>query len=400
MRLIEHTPKRWAEHLKLGRPIAETIIPTNPKGTRRIWASMSDRWIVSFARYFIMSNGITSKGKLSKADPVLYSLLRKKNLTDCLGLEDKKRPDRDWNAMTDAEIVEYAMKFIEDNSIKSKKELRDADSGLHEILRKRKLFGFLGYVVKSRRPRRNWRDMGDSELIMFARKFIERNRITSKNELQMADAGMYHTLFMRKLISQIGLEDHLRRWKQMSDKEVIDYAERFGKTSGITSWKQFREGDPTLYGVLRKRGLLDSFGFGATRKVNRDWASVSDEKLVEVAKKFIAENNIKGRRRLEKADSGLYTTLKKKGLLDAVGLKVKRRNWSAMSDEELVEYAMRFIEKHRTVGRKELRGEDNGLYCVLQQRKLLDQAFFQAGVQNENDALQQISDAMSEFSDD
>jgi hypothetical protein len=73
---------------------------------------------------------------------------------------------------------------------------------------------------------------------------------------------------------------------------------------------------------LWKRKLIDRVGL---EKKVRDWASMNDEELVGFARKFVGEREITGRAELKKADSGLYTTLGKRKLIDAVFVPIEQK---------------------------------------------------------------------------
>ena len=80
---------------------------------------------------------------------------------------------------------------------------------------------------------------------------------------------------------------------------------------------------------------------------HRNWISISDEKLVEYAGNFIKEKGITSRKELSVEDTGLYDVLRKRKLLDELSLETKIRDWASISDEELVEHASKFIEKNK-----------------------------------------------------
>jgi hypothetical protein len=110
-------------------------------------------------------------------------------------------------------------------------------------------------------------------------------------------------------------------------------------------------------------------------KGKRSWKPMNDLELIRSARAFIAERGIGGRKELAKADAGLYQALWRRRLLDSVGLEEKQRDWASMGDEELVALAKTFIAEKEIDGRKELAKADAGLYQVLRRRKLLDSVF-------------------------
>src|SRR5512137_2612745 len=90
----------------------------------------------------------------------------------------------------------------------------------------------------------------------------------------------------------------------------------------------------------------------------------------------IAELGITGRRALQDSDSGLYDALRRRGLLDKVGLgKNAGRNWAGMEEDELLAFAKGVIADREIRGKDELKRLDSGLYDALRHRGLLGRAF-------------------------
>ncbi|MBU0533066.1 hypothetical protein KKB44_06255 [Candidatus Micrarchaeota archaeon] len=247
---------------------------------------------------------------------------------------------------------------------------------------------------------RAWRVMSDDELVKYARKFIEEEGISGLWKLSKADSGLYYVLWKRKLLDRIGLEDKKRDWNSMNDEELVEYAKRFMEENEISERRELEKTDSGLYGVLKRRRLLDRVGFEDKMQKKRNWKSMSDEELVEYAKRFMEEKEINGRKDLWKADSGLYTVLWKRKLLDRVGFEEKRqrqRDWNSMNDDEIVEYAKKFIEENGISEREELKKADRGLHQVLKIRKLLDTVFASIDQSRRKEGILQVVEAMEEF---
>ncbi|MBU0533068.1 hypothetical protein KKB44_06265 [Candidatus Micrarchaeota archaeon] len=188
-----------------------------------------------------------------------------------------------------------------------------------------------------------------------------------------------------------------RSWGVMRDHELVRFARKFLEEEGIGSRGKLVKVDPNLYQVLKKKKLLDKVEFEDKK---RDWKSMSDEEIVEYVKRFMEEKEINGRKDLWKADSGSYTVLWKRKLLDRIEFERKRRktrNWKTVSDNELVEYVKEFIEKEGISKREELKKLDYGLYSALWRRKLLDQAFAPIEQSGRKEAILQVVEAMEEF---
>jgi hypothetical protein len=89
--------------------------------------------------------------------------------------------------------------------------------------------------------------------------------------------------------------------------------------------------------------------------------------------------------------------LRKRGLLDRVDFKGGIRSWKQYSDDELVEYAQKFIEENGIKSRKGLKRADGGLSFTLNRRNLIDKVF---AIREQNEVaqgIQEISEAMGEF---
>lgn len=251
------------------------------------------------------------------------------------GIRKKSRKKRNWKAMTDEEIITYAKKVVREDIIRGRKSLRKADSGMYNILRKRKLLTII-FPMK----RRNWSSMSDAEIVSYAKTYIKENQIKNRTGLQKIDMG--------------------------------------------------------LYLVLRKRKLIDAII--PIKQKQRNWKAMTDEELISNAKKFIEENSIKNRKGLAKADASLYQVLRKRNLLDAlIPMKQKYRSWSSMTDEEIIAYAKTFIKENQIKNRKSLIKANISLYQISRRRKLLDIIFADIEETNKVEAIKQVVKAMEDF---
>lgn len=276
---------------------------------------------------------------------------------------------RDWASMGDDGLLAYCRKFIEANSIRSISELHSTDPGMCKVLRARGLIGRVG-IKRKKREDRPWRKLSDGELVAYARRFLREKGITTRRDLKMEDQGFYVILKDRGLLDSVGLKDTRRRWETLSDGELIAAGKAFIQETGISSRWAAQKRDGTLYQALSKRGLLDNVGLKSRR---RRWGS--DGELVAHARRYRIDTGVEGRDELLKTDSGLYAALLKRGLLDDAGFHQKRANiqeWKRFSDEELVSHARRFMEKEGIVSRYGLERENRRLYCALWGRGLLE----------------------------
>jgi len=339
------------------------------KMKQRDWASMSDSELVECAKKFISEKAIADLKRLRKADSGLHSALFKRGLLDRIGFEIKNRK---WGDFSDERLLAHAREFIEKNGIASISQLKKADKGLETVLRKRRILNKLEFWQRRRVRRlhkpRNWALMDNRELLEYARKFVKAKGIKNKTELQTYDSGLYFTLCKRKIQHLLCLVEKRRNWKVMSDSELIEHTKRFIQENGIARKSDLSMEDGSLYGVLRKRNLLESIGFPV---LQRKWSLVSDERLIEQAISFMKEKGICGRNELCGADSGLYSALRKRKLLERIDFSTKLRDWFSMSDDGVVEYAIKFMHENGIKKYKELQKADSGLSSVLTKRKLM-----------------------------
>ncbi len=294
-------------------PLAEGLqveVPLDSRG-RRMWSKMSDEEIIRFAQKTMTERKITGRNDLQKADPPLYAVLLKRGLLGEVGFKEKVRS---WKGMSDEEIVEHAVKFIEKEEVEGKKELCKADPGLYDVLRKRGLLDEIGLETK----RRSWKEMNDEEIVEFARKVMKERRITRKNEMEREDSGLYEVLRTSRLLDKVGFEEKSRSWKGMSDEEIVEFTRHIIKEKYIDTRSKLQRAYPGLFFVLKRRGLLDQVGFVDKRRRQRSWKGMSDEEIVEFASQVIQEKAITKACELDEADSGLYSILRRRKLIDSV----------------------------------------------------------------------------------
>jgi len=384
--LKKSSPKQNISSRRSREPMAESL----QKRKYRDWSSMNNEDLISHARKFIEENEIKNRSGLCKADRGLYWVLKKRNLVD--EVISEKRKKRDWSSMSNEDLISHARKFIEENEIKNRGGLQKADVGLYQVLRKRNLLD----EVISEKEYRDWSSMSNEDLISHARKFIEENEIKNRSGLCKADRGLYWVLKKRNLLDEVISEKREERdWSSMSNEDLISHARKFIEENEIKNRGGLYKADVGLYQVLRKRNLLDEV---ISEKEYRDWSSMSNEDLISHARKFIEENEIKNRGGLYKADGGLYYVLIKRNLLDEViSEKREERDWSSMSNEDLISHARKFIEENEIKNRWGLQKADVGLYQVLRKRNLLNVVFADIERARKIEAIRQIIEGVKEF---
>ncbi len=184
--------------------------------------------------------------------------------------------------------------------------------------------------------RRMWSRMSDEEVVEYARKVMKENEISGRTELKETDSGLYKVLRERGLLDEVGFEEKWRKempWKDMSDEEVVGYARKEMEKKKITGRNELQKADMRLYSILRERGLLDEIGFEEKRRKDRPWKDMSDEEIIEYAKKGIGDNGINSRYKLQKDDSGLYGVLKRRGLFGRVFANIEKQKTEKARDD-------------------------------------------------------------------
>jgi len=298
-----------------------------------------------------------------------------------------------WRKLSSENIVEFARKLMRENGITSKEELKKVDSGLHHALRLRGLLGEVGFEEK-RRKKRSWEGVSDEEVIEIAMKIMEENNITGSKELENTDSRLYDILRKRSLLERINFEHKHISWRDMHDEAIVELARKTMEEKGIIGRKALFDKYPRMYAILRRRELLEEVGFVEKQ---RSWNEMSDVEIVELAMKVMGEKEISLKEELRKCDSGLYQALRRRGIIDKVEFEDKKRYWKKMSDGEIIELTMNLIQENKITARSDLKKLDYGLYQVLGKRGLLDRAFAHSDRQREEQARDAVIDALDAF---
>jgi len=244
---------------------------------------------------------------------------------------------------------------------------------------------------------RLWSKLTDEQIVEFAKKLMKKHEITGKKELENADRRLYQVLRERKLLGKVGFEEKNRSWKKMSDEEIINIARKLMREKEIDGRHKLEMTDCGLYCALGKRGLLGKVGF---EEKNRSWKKMSDEEILEYAKKVMRKKRIREKGEFRNADYRTYAVLERRKLLGKIDFERKineKRSWKKMSDNDIVELPRKVIQENRITTRRDLEKADSGLCKVLRKRKLLDRAFAQLDQQIEDDARDAVIDALEAF---
>ena len=147
--------------------------------------------------------------------------------------------------------------------------------------------------------------------------------------LQKKDQGYYNILLRRGVLYKV-CTTTIRNWSNMSNEELIEYGRNYG-LFGISPRKASAK-NTSYYKIIRKRGLAEKVFV----RTYRNWSNMSNEELMEYGK----EHGLTGLspKVLENKNHPYYYILLKRGLVNDVCTKTIR-NWSSMNEDELIKYA-------------------------------------------------------------
>ncbi|MCX8205745.1 MAG: hypothetical protein N3H30_00765 [Candidatus Micrarchaeota archaeon] len=228
-----------------------------------------------------------------------------------------------------------------------------------------------------RKPRGFYFNMSDDELVKYALQFCARNDIKSRMQLFISDASLYVVLNRRKLLSSVIPHSRNKsapvRWPHNNDR-LLHIAKEYCTNNGIRMKGELCKSNPKLYSALRYRRLLDALGLKT--KAVAHWSKMGDDELLDAAKALCSSNGITQRSELGAKFSRLYTVLTNRQLLDKViphsYHKRKKSKWCQLSDGELVEMGRDACLMHCLKSRTDLTMHYFSLYNELRKRRILD----------------------------
>jgi hypothetical protein len=161
----------------------------------RDWSDFNNEELIEHAEKIIREKGLRKRIELKDVDPGIYEILRIRKLLNKLDFQDKNR----LKELKDEELIELAKKFMEEKGINGRTELAKKYKTLYSALRIRGLLDKVGFREKRKKPRA-WKHKKDNEIIVSAKKTIKENKINGRKELKEADSGLYEALRKRKLL--------------------------------------------------------------------------------------------------------------------------------------------------------------------------------------------------------
>lgn len=320
---------------------------------RRFYTKMSDEDLVASTQQLMKEEGITARTKLGRANGILYKelLARKKACPDIMeriGFERKICEMTDWASVGDDELVDYARELRREKKIITKTEFREKEGRLYPVLWNRglldRVFAESEPIVdsdawdsalpapeairKECKPCGFFANMRDVAFADYIQTFMKENGIRTKDGLKDAAEGMYKALLKREkrrpgIVARIGFVETRRDWDSLDDDKFVEQVQKLMKDKGISGKKELETVDRGLYdAVLRRERLspetMDRIGFTEKRRERRDWKAMSDDEVEAYAYQEKNRKGLDGRKKLKIADTGLHQELAKRGLLDCM----------------------------------------------------------------------------------
>jgi len=327
----------------------------------RKWSKMSDEELIDYAKQHGLYG--LSPSEADKKDGRYYRAVWTRGLVDKIFEKLRKGEVRKWSKMSDKEIIEYGKQRGLYGL--SPSETIKMDQGYYFAITKRDLgdkvfFGKPRYLSK----------VSDEELIDYAKQHGLYG--LSPSEADKKDGGYYEIVRKRGLVDRVFKRiTKMRNWSKMSNEEIIEYGKKY-KLFGLNPKKAVKE-DPGYYGVVIRRGLKDKVFKKIMKKEGRNWKRMSDEEIIEYGKK----NGLYGLGPLEanRKDGGYYNAVRSRNLINKI-FKVKgveMRKWRKMTDEEIIEYG----KQHDLYGLRpyEATKKDPGYYHIVRGRGLANRVF-------------------------
>lgn len=336
---------------------------------KRSWAGVSDETVIAEAHRFMLARGIATKRGLqcdAEGGRAYYKVLSERGLLGRVEfVEGRDRYPANWD---EDRLVEYSRNFVRENGITDRGMFQEKKVGLYRVLQQRRLLDRVGV------PARNeiWAGMSDEQLVAHANRTMREQNLKYRTHLPR---GIYSTLSSRKLLGRVQTEGAPRRWAVMDDAALAGHAKRFMEENGITGRNEFTNAAPGLCKALRKRGLLGRLEF--EDRAGRSWAPMSDGRLLEYAREAITQHGITTRHKLGVIDKNLYEEVRRRGLLNSLGLGRATVDWAGMGDGTLLKAARDFMAKEGITTSYKLELANPGIYGALRRRKLLGRAGFE-----------------------
>jgi hypothetical protein len=192
----------------------------------------------------------------------------------------------------------------------------------------------------------------------------------------------------------------------MNEEELLEYAHTVILERKIESPWGLGKVDVGLYQALLSRKLMDKVDFKkrAKQRSRGFFPKMTNDELVEYANRFLKESNVETPTELKNIDGGLYHVLWERKLLEIIKfekrMKQRPKNFfSNKSDSELIDYAQKIVNRKKMKGPSVLKKVDGGLYNVLCERGLIKRVFSSINKSKKQFQEQQLQAGLTQAAD-
>lgn len=266
-------------------------------------------------------------------------------------LDIEKTTRRSWE---DVVTVDDAVRIIEENGIKSRKELFLRYEGLYIICKKRGWLSDKNFLPSEIQVKRNSIKTAED-----AQKVIENNSISSKSQLEKHMKWLFTLCNERGWMSRIEFPNA----RPKKDNETINTVEEFQNfidIKSINSRNDFNIKEPALYAKARRKKVLDKLVF-PNDKIKKDgrWGYI---RTVEDANEFIKKNGIKSWMDCRRKFSGFFSWCQKLRLCYDPKFTLKREKIYWIEFIHTIEEAQKFINSNEVQSPVDLEDRFPGFY--------------------------------------
>ncbi len=315
------------------------------------WRSKWDGFTVDdFRKYREENLSGMSRTEVKNEDNHFYHTVRRKGLLDEVL---PKREARQWNELT----VEVLKKYCQENfSGMSRTEIQKADASFYCTLTRRG-------IVEEVLPASKRRDYQDWDVEDFREYYEENYAGMSRGEVQKIDGGFSNALRARGIADEVMPNPKLVQFRGWGAKMFKQhYEEHF---SGMTPSEVDKE-DPGFYNAVRTRGLSGEIFLIRKRRDYNGWELRDFQDFYEKHFAGLCRSEVQAK------DIGFYLQVTRKGFTKDVFPERIKGRWEEFDLDDLSDYYQR---KHKGKSRSKVQGDDEPFYTTVKKRGLLDAVF-------------------------
>ncbi len=276
-----------------------------------------------------------------------------------------------WNVFTHGQLITYAQGIIDKEKIPNVRKFQEKYNKIYRALYKRKLHSRL----KFEKRQKNWKSMSKRTIRITAQEFVDSNNIKGPKDLRSKNPSIYMAVLRANILGKIIFKNQ-NPFKNMGKTKLRDYARDYVKDNGIITPTGLQTKNSSLYYYVKKRGLIDKIGLEKRTKETL-FVHYSNEAIVSYAQKYVDDNSIKCETLMRKLNGRLFSELKRRGIIDKLVFKGKQnQRWKRLSNEEIIGLGQKFVEDDRIKDKEEFKEKNSPLFHVLERRKLLGKIAF------------------------